>query len=87
MKGTFYKIDGSGGCNGCSEFWGAYTLQGTLLTEFYYRRSRFDYRFGNLNKLYKRYGVDSLESKKYDVDVVSVFPPQLSGQKGKSLVR
>ena len=86
-KGGFYKIDGSGGCNGCSEYWGAYSMQGKLLNETYFSPGLFDHKVGNFNEIIKRYALDPAKVKAHDLEVICVFPPKCSGNISKDLIR
>ncbi|MHB8205942.1 hypothetical protein [Mucilaginibacter sp.] len=87
-KGGFYKIYGFGGCNSCSEYLGYYSMTGNLLYKIYTSRmDNYSYLFGNFDQVMAKYGIPDSLLKSNSINVVSVFPPQYSGDNDKSSIR
>lgn len=83
IKGTkksFYKIEGFGGCNGCSEYTAYYSLQGELLYEDYVSSSKnLKYSKGNYQEILKVYGITDTSKISKKARGIQVYPPQYSG--------
>lgn len=80
-SGSFYKIEGAGGCNACSEYSGYFSLRGELLWENYSSRmGNFETGKGNYDKVLAKYNVLDTSAIAPKIKGIWVFPPQKSGE-------
>ncbi len=77
-KGVLFAINGYGGCNSCSEYYGLYSLDGNLLFYSYGTTyNKFD-SMGNLEDVLKQFGIDDtiyLQQTYKKVDVYWALSP------------
>ena len=77
-KGSFYKIRGSGGCTGCSNYTAYYSVNGELLFENYFSdQEKFVKNTGDYKIVLNRYGVPE---NVHNIKNVTVFPPAYNGE-------
>jgi hypothetical protein len=88
-NGGFYKVEGAGGCNACSEYIGYFSLEGELLYNIYSSQTdNFVNEVGDFDKMIKQFEVpDTLSRLGGKIKVVWIFPPIYSGDIGSSRLK
>ena len=80
-KGSIYKIEGSGGCNTCSEYYAFYSLTGEKMWYTYNSiTDNFHFEKGNYSNIINNIGVSDTLDIDPIINGIWVFPPQYAGR-------
>jgi hypothetical protein len=86
-KGSFYKIEGYGGCNNCTNYTGYFSLNGKLLFKTYSSHlDGFSTGMGDYKNVWKQYGVPAKRENTPNLKALTVFPPQHAGEVTQSYI-
>lgn len=73
-NGYIYSVQGHGGCNACPEWFGLYSLDGTLLWHTYNTRSEVISNSGSFEAILAEYGIDPKEYSGNQYPKISCAP-------------